>query len=145
VTALVLLISSVALTVPQSQGLAAKTWGMPPCGTPAVVVEPAPLLEAAAGWVMQGTDGAFDCVIHLTREAIDLDIACEVVVHEWGHLAGRGHVATGVMRAEIDYWPPCHRTVRVRLRPDRPTSSKAKDRKSHPGRTAVARRSATGA
>jgi hypothetical protein len=78
-----------------------QVWGAPACGQPRVEVSTPSDYEAAYG------TGAFDteplawadetrCVVVINRELARIEIRtaakrCHVIVHEWGHLAGREH------------------------------------------------------
>lgn len=54
--------------------------------------------------------------------ALDQSYGCAIIVHEAGHLAGRGHSPSGIMAAIVEPWPPCDKpapralTVRQQIR-----------------------------
>lgn len=78
--------------------VAERTWGTPSCGTPSVESSTPKAYQAAHG------SGYFEsdpiawadenrCVIVINADATIRTAAkrCHVIVHEWGHLAGRAH------------------------------------------------------
>jgi len=73
----------------QSLAIAAMLWGPPACGTPTVVYDN-DLPPATLGYADRRS-----CTIDLapSRPApYDTPASlCTTIVHEWGHLAGRGH------------------------------------------------------
>ena len=75
----------------QSLAIAALVWGQPACGTPTVAFDPG-LTPATLGYADRRR-----CRIELpTTRPIAQDTQasiCTTIVHEWGHLAGRGHAA----------------------------------------------------
>ena len=103
------------LTVPQSVTLAQRTYGTPACGTPTLMWETAPTPDTAdaAGWVYESGD----CRIHLNYPLLRANGGvCETIVHEWGHLTGRGHSTNpgDWMYPSLRNWAACHPTVVVR-------------------------------
>lgn len=80
----------------------ARVWGMPACGQPHVEVTTPTAYQAAHGTSEFGGNQPLAwadetrCVIAINRELAHIEIRtpakrCHVIVHEWGHLAGRGH------------------------------------------------------
>lgn len=108
--ALVLLLALTLLAAPataqagwkldRSLAVAQAVWS-PTCGQMRVAYENpanAGLPEAAAGWAWEG-----DCTIRLPLGAsYEFEQLCTIVVHEAGHVAGRGHSSNprSVMYAE---------------------------------------------
>jgi hypothetical protein len=83
-------------------------FGQPPCGAPTVVrgtfVDPA---------VMAGSDAAA-CQILLSRRwapQMPAAMRCTLVLHEYGHLAGRGHSSDPASVMYPDYLRPDERCV----------------------------------
>ena len=73
-------------------------WGPPGCGTPHIHrawwgSESNTFGYATPGW----------CLIQI-RAGLSGDVLCHVVVHEWGHLAGRGHSADRYSVMYHAYW-----------------------------------------
>jgi hypothetical protein len=95
---------------------AERAFGLPACGRPAIAYA-----SFAERWVLSGAD-AERCRIllnaHLAPEMSRATV-CTLVMHEWGHLAGRPHSAepTSVMYAE--YVGPDERCVAAARRPRR--------------------------
>lgn len=78
-----------------------QVWGMPACGQPHVEVStPGEYLALYGTTVLDGYPLAWAdanrCVIVINRDLARIEIRtpakrCHVIVHEWGHLAGREH------------------------------------------------------
>lgn len=118
----VLTISVPLLPRDQMPALARSVWGQPACGEPTIAYEhfqtdsegysvsPGPASVRAWGYVYgdDQPDGSFlpyDCTIHISDTVGDW--YCEVFVHEWGHLTGHGHTATGWMGPGPPAQPEC--------------------------------------
>jgi len=97
--------------------VALAMWGgghPPACGYPHVTFVQD--LESNAG--VAYLDGSCRIQLELPYwRRLTFQYKCHLVVHEYGHLYGHEHAASGVMRAGSDHWdvpPECRRAERVR-------------------------------
>lgn len=76
---------------------AEKTWH-PACGGLSIVFEVPPPAASADDWA--GWAFVNECLIHLNaaRDWVGYPDFCQVVLHEAGHVTGRGHAEHGIMR-----------------------------------------------
>lgn len=107
----VLLIAALLVALPAQAGahvedqrylagarISLDVWGPPACGTPHIHrawwgSDSGTLGMATSDW----------CLIQV-RAGLSGDVLCHVVVHEWGHLAGRGHSSDRYSVMYYAYW-----------------------------------------
>ncbi len=99
---------------------AEKAFGLPACGRPVIAYA-----AFAELWVLSGADEE-RCRILLNADlAGDMSKAmvCTLVMHEWGHLAGRAHSDDPASVMHADYVGPDERCVSTRAAARRTSGS----------------------
>lgn len=109
-----------ALCAPASAATDAQisdaAWPGSPCSSVGTTVLWAPLptgeIAAATGAVNDGAGGLVTVRCEITIDPVKWAKLtpvrkCDTRVHEFGHLAGKVHVAVGVMMPTVGEWPPC--------------------------------------
>lgn len=89
--------------------IAAHVFG-PLVVTPKVVMRPKPIFGNTVAWVLYSnaeSRAPLNYVIYLSPYVVRAGLVCEAIVHEYGHLAGRGHTRIGVMRPVLQMWHGC--------------------------------------